>query len=82
MAEEVWTLIITTSEATCEQISDETENLPFVKGVFQDSGFWYSNGETGPEWFTVHIQVSPKDKSKLEKFLDELDMSVGNRYWG
>jgi len=77
-------LIITASEDSCSKIRNDFEH-PLVSGKFEDSGNWYSNGDTGPEWFTVTIETERQNCDKVEKaldvFLETRNIETGNRYW-
>ena len=57
--------IITASEDTCEQLAQNLKKHPIVINTFENSGNWYSNGETGPEWFTVTIEADWKNKEAI-----------------
>ena len=78
--------IVQASEETCDLLAEEMKSCPQVVGTFTDSGFWYSNGETGPEWFTVTVEANYYDKEKVEAFLEEIcklkGLKTGNAYWG
>ena len=78
--------IITASEETCEKLSESLKSHPLVIHTFENTGNWYTNGETGPEWFTVTIEAKWKHKEAIEELvsqeLNRLNLSVGNRYWG
>ena len=62
----VSTLIVTASEDTCRELKSKISNHDAVVNTFQDTGNWYSNGETGPEWFTIHIITSQDRKEDIE----------------
>jgi hypothetical protein len=58
-----------------EEILDEIEgliraNLKVIE-VSQNSGFWYSNGETGPEWFSMEVICLRRDKETVQDFINE-----------
>ena len=78
--------IITASSNVCSALASRLEKHPLVLRVYEDSGFWYSNGETGPEWFTVTIQTHWKNKKEIEDLVKEelkkLNKSANNFYWG
>ena len=82
----VSTLIVTASEDTCYKLETKISNHDYIVSTFQDTGNWYSNGETGPEWFTIHINTSQDRKEEIEDYvkkrLKELDKSASNLYWG
>ena len=72
--------IITLDEALIDQLECEFQNHEKVSSTDQDSGFWYTNGETGPEWFTVHVHFLEKDheavKSHIESCLSKAGTSA------
>ena len=78
--------IITASEETCAALAISLKSHPKVLNTFEDTGNWYSNGETGPEWFTVTIEANYKDKEIIEDLvsneLQKLGKSAGNTFWG
>ena len=66
----------------CSFLAKKLNSNPLVIDTFEDSGFWYSNGETGPEWFTVHIEAKYKNKDEIEKLVEEYsDNKISNMYW-
>ena len=79
-------LIITAEESVCDALEQHIKEHPLVEHTFQNSGFWYSNGETGPEWFTLTIEADYSKKDEVESLVDtalkELGKSAGNRFWG
>ena len=76
------TLIVIASEGMCSILAEKLNSNPLVIDTFEDSGFWYSNGETGPEWFTVHIKAKYKNKDEIEKLVEEYsDNKISNMYW-
>ena len=80
-----FTLIITTDENTCDKLEASLGTYEIIQDVSQNTGFWYSNGETGPEWFTVDITASEEDMKEVEKIVEEefkkLGKSPGNMFW-
>ena len=78
--------IITASEETCAALAVNLKSHPKVLNTFEDTGNWYSNGETGPEWFTVTIEANYSDKEIIEDLvsneLQKLGKSAGNTFWG
>lgn len=42
-----------------------------MKDVFQDTGYWYSNGETGPEWFSMHVRCEVEDAEEIQAFIEQ-----------
>ncbi len=81
----VSTLIVTASEDTCDDLELNISNHDHVVGTFQDTGNWYSNGETGPEWFTIHIKTSQDRKEEVETLvklsLKKMGKSAHNLFW-
>ena len=76
------TLIVTASENMCSYLANKLNSNSLVINTYEDSGFWYSNGETGPEWFTVHIKAEYKNKDEIEKLVEEYsDNTISNMYW-
>lgn len=78
--------IITASEGTCSFLCHQLKGHKLVQDTFEDSGFWYTNGETGPEWFTATIEADYKHKEEIEKLVSETLKSAGrtgsNYFWG
>ncbi len=79
------TLIITASDRTCSALNRKLQNHPSIIDTFEDTGFWYTNGETGPEWFTIHIKTLSKNTTTIENLvssaLSDLNLESGNQYW-
>lgn len=69
--------IFTNEEEVLDAIRSTIANHPKVTHVFQDSGFWYTNGETGPEWFSMHVCFNEPDQEEVEKFIGETLLSHG-----
>ena len=63
--------IFTHSEKALDAIESAVKNHPKVKDAFQDSGFWYSNGETGPEWFSMHVRCKEEDAEEIQAFIEQ-----------
>ena len=80
----VMTLIITASESCCYDLENRIKDHPHVIDTFQNSGFWYSNGETGPEWFTLHVEAEEQWKTVVENLVNQELKKMGkhaNFYW-
>ncbi len=75
-------LIITASESACSELKRKFNDHPLVLGSFTDSGNWYTNGETGPEWFTVTFESRYELKNELEKDIQASCISYSNLFWG
>ncbi|WP_340075731.1 hypothetical protein [Leptobacterium sp. I13] len=79
-------LIITASEGVCSTLASRLKKHPYVIDTFEDSGYWYSNGETGPEWFTATIETTYNHKDAVEKAVEDELKNMGkfanNFYWG
>lgn len=77
--------IITASEGVCGALASSLKSHLKVLSTFDDTGFWYTNGETGPEWFTVTIEANYNDKEEIEALvaaeLKAMGKSAGNYYW-
>lgn len=77
--------IITASSKVCGILSENLKNNEFVISTFEDSGFWYTNGETGPEWFTVTIKAKWEHKKQIEELvkaeLQKINVGASNFYW-
>lgn len=69
--------IFTSDEEVLDSIHTTLAKHPKVTHVFQDSGFWYTNGETGPEWFSMHVCFDEPNKEAVEKFIEETLASKG-----
>ena len=82
---QVSTLIVTASEDTCLELESKISNHDAVVDTFQDTGNWYSNGETGPEWFTIHITTTKDRKEDIEALvkleLKKMDKVASNLFW-
>lgn len=63
--------IFTHSEEALDAIESVVANHPKVERVFQDSGYWYSNGETGPEWHSMHVICDRKDSDEIQEFVKD-----------
>lgn len=63
--------IFTHEEAALDSIESAVIAHPKVIGAFQDSGYWYSNGETGPEWFSMHVKCREQDSEEVKEFIRE-----------
>ncbi|QHI36786.1 hypothetical protein IMCC3317_21560 [Kordia antarctica] len=79
------TLIITASNDTCEQLEAKIKNHHYVIDTFQDTGNWYTNGETGPEWFTVHVSTNTERTKEIEELVNQIMTEMGksssNLHW-
>ncbi|MDB4285756.1 hypothetical protein N9933_00480 [bacterium] len=80
------TLIVTATEDTCNQLETQIKDAHCIIDTFQDTGNWYTNGETGPEWFTVHIRTASGRTKEVEELVNQafkkMGKSSGNLYWG
>ena len=78
--------IIQAAEGVCNRLAEAMKACPEVSDTFTDSGFWYSNGETGPEWFTVTLEGDYQQRDKIDAFLKQVcekyHLSYGKAYWG
>ncbi len=78
--------IITASEGVCSKLAMSLKNHELVIDTYENSGNWYTNGETGPEWFTVTVEANYNNKAIIEKLvsnaLKELNTSASNSFWG
>ncbi len=78
-------LIVTAAEDTCDRLELRVTNHPHIIDTFQDTGNWYTNGETGPEWFTLHIETSEDWEKEVEAFvkseLAKMGESASNLFW-
>ena len=74
-------LIITASEDACNMLLDEFKNHPLILSSYTDSGNWYTNGETGPEWFTVSFESRYELKDELEKALKASSTGFSTMFW-
>ena len=75
-------LIITASEDACDALANEFKNHPLVMDSFKSTGNWYSNGEEGPEWFTVTFESRYELREKLEQDLHNSKFDFHNLVWG
>lgn len=84
--EEISRYIITASENICSSLASRLKNYSEVINTYENEGNWYTNGETGPQWFTVTVEAKWKDKTRIEKIVEEelkgLNASVVNKFWG
>lgn len=71
--------IVTLSEDAQDEMAGPFESHEKVTKVFGDSGNWYTNGETGPAWHTLHVCFIEKDtdtvKAHIEHCLSEAGYS-------
>ena len=74
--------IFTHDEGVLDTIEVSIENHPKVKHVFQDTGYWYSNGETGPEWFSMHVICEVEDADEVQNFIVALLKEKGFGHQG
>jgi hypothetical protein len=74
-------LIITASKNMCDSFEKQFKNHPLVLGSYTNSGNWYSNGETGPEWHTVTFESRYELKDKLEESIKEYSSDYSNMFW-
>lgn len=79
------TLIITADDGDCSRLQRAVEPNEYVISTYEDSGFWYTNGETGPEWFTLHIKTFSNATEIIDQLVsdvsEELGISIYNHYW-
>ena len=82
---EVSRYIITASENICFTLAYKLKEHSLVIDTFENTGNWYTNGETGPEWFTVTIEAEWKNKEAVEHLVSEelkkMNCSASNFYW-
>lgn len=69
--------IFTSEEAILDKIRPTIESHELVTEVFEDSGYWYSNGETGPEWHSMHVCFDEPHQEAVEKHIVSLLASEG-----
>ena len=74
-------LIITASEESCDELYAKFKNHALVNNCYTNSGNWYSNGETGPEWFTVTFESRYELKDDLERDIKEYSTDYSNMFW-
>lgn len=78
-------LIVTAAESTCELLEQRIKAHPYIVDTFQDTGNWYTNGETGPEWFTLHIETAQGWEKEVETLvnteLQHLNKAASNLFW-
>lgn len=75
-------LIVTASEEACDLLKNQFQDHPLVLGCFMNSGNWYSNGETGPEWYTVTFESRYELRQKLEEDIRSATLDIHNMFWG
>lgn len=61
--------IFTHNEDALDAIESIVRSHPKVTDVYQDTGNWYSNGETGPEWFSMHVRCKETDSEEVQQFI-------------
>ena len=66
-----YSFYFTHEEDALDSIQTLVESHPKVKSATQDSGFWYSNGETGPEWFSMIVACKVEESEEIKKFIQE-----------
>ena len=78
-------LIITAEEEVCEKLESTLQDHALVIETFQNTGNWYSNGETGPEWYTVSIVTEEKNQEEVDKLvlseLGKMGRLASNMFW-
>ena len=65
-----YTFIFTHEEEYLDKINSKVQDHPKVIEASQDYGNWYSNGETGPEWFSMHVRCLEKDVETVQTFIE------------
>ncbi len=70
-------LVVTADEDDCSDLVKQLSNNPIVVSCYEGTGNWYTNGETGPEWFTATFITSRENKERLE----ELVSGTGKLFW-
>lgn len=65
-------MIFTHDESALDAIESTVSEHSAVIDVFQDSGQWYSNGESGPEWFTMHVVCLKKDQEGVKQMINDV----------
>ena len=80
MQKKPYKFIFTHEEAILDAIESTVKAHPKVIDAFQDSGFWYSNGETGPEWFSLHVSCEEEDAASVQGFIREELKKLGTHY--
>lgn len=56
-------------EQALEAIESAVENHSNVLSVGSDTGYWYTNGETGPEWFAMIVACKVDDYEEIKDFI-------------
>lgn len=75
-------LIITATEASCNELQNKFKNHPLVLNSYTDSGNWYTNGETGSEWYTVTFESRYELREQLENDIKKSSSDYSNMFWG
>lgn len=75
-------LIITASESVCDDLNHKFSSHDLVYDSYTNSGNWYSNGETGPEWYTITIKSRYEFKDQLENEINKYTSEYSNMFWG
>lgn len=78
MASKQLKFIFTADEGLLDSIERGLREHPKVTSVSQDSGFWYTNGETGPEWFSMHVCFLENDKDEVEQLIQSTLAAKGS----
>lgn len=66
-----YSFIVVHDEEILDAIEPAVKGHPEVIDSFQDTGNWYSNGETGPEWFSMHVYCREDDSDRVKEFVRE-----------
>jgi hypothetical protein len=63
--------VFSLSQETLNALEPLLEEHPNVQSVCQNTGNWYSNGETGPEWFSMNVYCLEESSDLIEAFIRE-----------
>ena len=69
MSSQLYNFTFIHEEEILDAIHSIVSDHPKVLEVSQGSGNWYTNGETGPEWFTMDVICHDEDKELVQEFI-------------
>ncbi|NVJ88171.1 MAG: hypothetical protein HWD82_01860 [Flavobacteriaceae bacterium] len=77
--------IITASSEVCSYLANSLKSNELVYDTYENSGNWYTNGETGPEWYTVTVETFWKYKEKVENLVElelkKIGKTIDKGHW-
>ena len=63
--------VLVHEEATLDALEPILAAHPMITHVYQTTGNYYTNGETGSEWFALHAHCTDGDYDEVVAFASE-----------